>query len=158
MELNSDLLSPCGLYCGVCGMYYATRDNNQKFLEKLVGVYQGKIPWLDREITAADLECKGCLSDKVSVFCRDCFIKECAKEKKLKGCHQCDDYPCEYIEKFPLEVGKKVIERAVPFRREHGDKEWVVQEETRYLCPDCGHQIFRGAKRCNKCKTALDLD
>ena len=36
MEKNEKLLSPCGLYCGVCGIYYATRDNNQKFMDKLL--------------------------------------------------------------------------------------------------------------------------
>jgi hypothetical protein len=27
MEVNPDFLAPCGLYCGVCAVYYATRDN-----------------------------------------------------------------------------------------------------------------------------------
>jgi len=28
--MNAELLAPCGLYCGVCGIYMASRDNNQK--------------------------------------------------------------------------------------------------------------------------------
>jgi len=28
---NKDLMAPCGLYCGTCGVYIATRDNNEKF-------------------------------------------------------------------------------------------------------------------------------
>ena len=32
MDINSNLLAPCGLYCGVCGVYYATRDKNNKFM------------------------------------------------------------------------------------------------------------------------------
>jgi hypothetical protein len=43
MEINEKFLSPCGLYCGVCGVYYATRDNNPKFLEKLLNFYQNAI-------------------------------------------------------------------------------------------------------------------
>ena len=46
----------------------------------------------------------------------------------------------------------------VPFRREHGTENWVNDEQSRYACPECGHTIFRGAKRCNKCKITVDLD
>ena len=33
--MNTELLAPCGLYCRVCGVYLASRDNNQKFKGKL---------------------------------------------------------------------------------------------------------------------------
>ena len=45
MEINPNFLAPCGLYCGVCAVYYATKDENEKFKERLVGVYKGKTPW-----------------------------------------------------------------------------------------------------------------
>jgi len=47
MDVNPGFLAPCGLYCGVCGVYYATRDENEKFLQKLLNVYQSGIPQLD---------------------------------------------------------------------------------------------------------------
>ena len=28
---NKDLMAPCGLYCGTCGVFIATRDGNEKF-------------------------------------------------------------------------------------------------------------------------------
>jgi len=31
MEIHKEWLAPCGLYCGVCGILMATRDNNEKF-------------------------------------------------------------------------------------------------------------------------------
>ena len=34
MEINPNFLAPCGLYCGVCGVYYATKDKNEKFKER----------------------------------------------------------------------------------------------------------------------------
>ncbi|MBU2643409.1 DUF3795 domain-containing protein [bacterium] len=157
MEVNQDFLAPCGLYCGVCGMYYATRDNNEPFLEKLVGVYQGNLPGV-KQLTPQDLKCKGCLSDTVSVFCQVCNIKTCAREKGIAGCHECDDFPCQEIDHFPIAVGKKVILRAVPYWREHGTEKWVAAEEARYTCPECSHKLFRGAKRCNHCKTPVDVD
>jgi hypothetical protein len=157
VEANPDFLAPCGLYCGVCGVYYATRDENQAFLEKLFGAYREKIPAMDR-VAAEDLRCKGCLSETVSVFCRVCSIKSCVGEKGYSGCHECDEFPCRFIDEFLMPVGKKVILRAIPHRRECGTERWVADEEARYHCPDCGHKLFRGAKRCNRCKTPVDLD
>ena len=157
MTVNQAFLAPCGLYCGVCGVYYATRDDNEKFLEKLLGVYQEKIPGLE-SLTIEDLKCDGCLSERVSYFCRVCAVKDCTRGKGLSGCHECGDFPCAHIDGFPVPVGKKVILRAIPYWREHGTEKWVADEEARYLCPGCGHMLFRGAKRCNKCKTAVDLD
>jgi predicted RNA-binding Zn-ribbon protein involved in translation (DUF1610 family) len=57
-----------------------------------------------------------------------------------------------------MPVGKKVILRAVPYWREHGTQKWIEDEEARYLCPGCGHKLFRGAKRCNKCGISVDPD
>jgi hypothetical protein len=160
MEIDPGFLAPCGLYCGVCGVYYATRDENEKFLEKLLNMYQSGMPGVDElaKLTIKDLECEGCMSDRVSFFCRVCAIKTCTKEKGYAGCHECADFPCSHVENFPMPVGKKVIMRAIPYWREHGTEKWVRDEESRYLCPECGHQLFRGAKRCNKCKTPVDVD
>jgi predicted RNA-binding Zn-ribbon protein involved in translation (DUF1610 family) len=62
------------------------------------------------------------------------------------------------IEEFPIPVGKKVILRAIPYWREKGTEKWFRDEEARYICPECGHKLFRGAKRRNRCKTPIDLD
>lgn len=157
MEINSNLLAPCGLYCGVCSVYYATRDENDPFLEKLLGFYQSKMPGLE-SLTIEDLRCKGCLSDRTSFFCKACAVKDCTQKQGYAGCHECDTFPCEHIDNFPVAVGKKVIMRAVPYRRVHGTEKWIQDETERYICPACGHVLFRGAKRCNKCKAEVDLD
>ena len=43
MEINPNFMAPCGLFCGVCGIYYATRDKNPKFLEKLFAFYKSHL-------------------------------------------------------------------------------------------------------------------
>ena len=40
MKINPDLISPCGLYCGVCAIYIAHHDNNHKFKKRLVNLYK----------------------------------------------------------------------------------------------------------------------
>jgi hypothetical protein len=157
MEINPNLLAPCGLYCGVCGVYYATRDKNNKFMETLLNFYQDKMPGLEN-VSIDDLKCEGCFSDQTSLFCRTCSIKDCTHKKGYAGCHECNEFPCEHIENFPMPVGKKVILRTIPYWRQEGTEKFVADEEARYVCPDCGNKIFRGAKRCNKCKIPLNLD
>ena len=163
MKINPDFVSPCGLYCGVCAIYIAHRDNNQKFKERLVGLYSGKVSGKgalpnSANLTVEDIRCRGCLSDEPFIHCQQCEIKSCTKEKGFTGCHQCDDFPCEYIDKFPMAVGKKVILRSIPHWREAGTESWIRDEEARYNCPQCGNKVFRGVVKCNQCKANLDLD
>jgi predicted RNA-binding Zn-ribbon protein involved in translation (DUF1610 family) len=163
MKINPDWLAPCGLYCGVCAILIAHRDGNQKLKEKLVRLYQGGTPGKgtlpgSESLTPDDIRCQGCLSDERFMHCEQCEIRACVQEKGYEGCHQCDQFPCRYIDEFPMAVGKKVILRAVPYRRQHGTEKWVRDEEARYHCPHCGNQVFRGVMRCNQCKAELDLD
>ena len=149
MPVERELLAPCGLYCGVCAIYIADRDDNLKFKEKLTDLYG---------VGMEELHCKGCLSDEVFKYCEVCPIRECTREKGYEGCNECDDFPCKFVEDFPLPVGKKVILRAVPEWRALGTELWVEEELERYHCHECGYPLFRGAKRCRNCKVAVDAD
>lgn len=163
MELNPDFLSPCGLYCGVCAIYIAHRDGNTKFKQRLSELYAGRIPGKGtlpnaESLSADDIHCRGCLSDDTFLHCRQCPIRDCTEEKGYAGCHECNDFPCRHIEEFPMVVGKKVILRAVPYRKQVGTEKWVKDEEARYICPECGNTLFRGVVKCNQCHAELDLD
>ncbi len=163
MAVNPDYVAPCGLYCGVCAIRIAHEDNNAKFKERLVSLYKGQIEGKgtlpnSENLSVEDIKCNGCLSDELFLHCRQCDIRNCVQEKGLTGCHECEEFPCKFVEEFPMTVGKKVILRAIPYWREHGTEKWIQDEEARYVCPDCGNRVFRGAARCNKCKANLDLD
>ena len=163
MSYNPDFISPCGLYCGVCAIYLADRDNNEKFKQSLVRLYSGGVPGKGtlpggQNMTTQDIQCRGCLSDQRFMHCQNCKIRDCTKTRGIEGCHECEEFPCGYIRDFPMAVGKKVILRSVQFRRSNGTEKWVQQEEERYFCPECGNKVFRGAARCNRCKLPLDLD
>ena len=163
MTYHPEFASPCGLYCGVCAIYMADRDDNEKFKQSLVRLYQGGVPGKGTlpesgAMTTADIHCKGCLSDDRFMFCENCSIRDCAQDRGIEGCHDCEDFPCAHINDFPMAVGKKVILRSVAFRKAWGTAEWIRQEEERYVCPQCGNKVFRGVTRCNQCKHPLDLD
>ena len=163
MATNPDFISHCSLYCGVCAIHIAHRDDNQKLKEKLVSLYKGgtpgkgTLPNSDR-LSTDDIRCSGCGSNDLFMHCRQCGIRECTKDKGYSGCHECDEFPCHHIENFSMAVGKKVILRSVPYRRQFGTKKWVEDEEARYHCPNCGNKVFRGVIRCNQCKAELNLD
>jgi hypothetical protein len=163
LKVNPDFVAPCGLYCGVCAIYMAHRDNNLKFKERLVNLYQGGVNGKgtlpnNESLTIEDINCRGCLSDERFMHCRQCEIRECAQGKSFTGCHQCEEFPCQYIDNFPMTVGKKVILRAIPYWRKVGTEKWIQDEEARYVCPECGQKVFRGVVTCNRCKARLDLD
>jgi hypothetical protein len=163
MTVNPDLVAPCGLYCGVCAIYIAHHDKNNKFKERLVELYKGNVQGKGRlknseALTVDDIRCRGCLSDEPFMFCSHCEIRDCTKEKGYTGCHECDEFPCQYIEDFPMTVGKRVILRAIAYWREVGTEKWVKDEEDRYICPECGNRLFRGVVKCNRCKAEVDLD
>jgi hypothetical protein len=157
MKVDPKLLAPCGLYCGVCAVLYATRDNNPKFKERLLEFYKGKLPGSEN-LTSEDIRCEGCLSQAPFVYCRECPIKDCTRDRGYRGCHECNDFPCRFVEEFPLPLGKKVIFRTIPHWREVGTEKCIQEEEARYICPKCGHRLFRGARRCNECGGTVDLD
>ena len=51
MKVNRDQLAPCGLYCGVCGIYYADKHHDERLKAKL-GEFYGFKPEM--------LKCDGC--------------------------------------------------------------------------------------------------
>ena len=155
---NKDLMAPCGLYCGACGIYIATRDGNEKF-RAIMGNLYGTKP--------EETECLGCMQadppEKLYGYCRTCPIRDCVKSKDYYSCHQCAEWPCEMIEDFPLATGVRVMKRAIPAWREkvaalgdgEGSVEWARAECERYHCPFCGSPLFRGAQRCRTCKKPI---
>lgn len=157
MHPRQPLEAPCSLYCGVCRLYQATRTGDIQTLGRLARIYSGQAPELG-ELKGTDLLCDGCLSQRRSVTCLTCQIRRCANERGLAGCHECADFPCDYIEGFPVEAGRRVMLRAVPFRQREGTAAWIGHEVKRYRCPVCKRKLYRGVRLCPGCRLEVDLD
>lgn len=160
---NKNLMAPCGLYCGVCGVYIATRDNNNKFKAIMGHLYGTELE---------ETECMGCMQPdgggKLFAFCRICSIRDCVKSKGFYACHQCHDWPCDPIENFGIPMARQIMKCEIPVWRskvermgaEKGSQAWALGLCERYHCDACGHPLFRGARRCRTCKHPVpeDLD
>ncbi len=160
---NRNLMAPCGLYCGTCGIYVANRDGNEKFRAIMGNLYR---------TAPEETACVGCMQpdppEKLYGYCERCGIRDCVRSKGYYSCHQCQEWPCAIIKDFPLATGARVMERSIPLWRacvaKHGDEkgsvEWARSECERYHCPSCGKPLFRGAQHCRACKkpVAEELD
>jgi len=155
---NKALMAPCGLYCGACGVYIATRDGNEKFRAAMANAYGTK---------PEETVCLGCMQpdppEKLYGYCTMCVIRDCVRTRGYYSCHQCAEWPCAPIKNFGLATGRRVMERAIPLWRakvqEEGDEEgsvdWARAECERYHCSSCGAPLFRGAQRCRACKKSV---
>jgi hypothetical protein len=85
---NRDLMAPCGLYCGSCGVYIATRDGDEKFRTVMANLYGTK---------PEETECLECMQPnppkKLYDICNTCRIRNCIKSKGYYSCHQCQEWP-----------------------------------------------------------------
>lgn len=146
MSVNPNLLAPCGLYCGVCGIHYADKHEDEVLKQKLAKSYG---------VEPESIKCDGCLSDNKFAFCKLCPIRDCVITKEISGCHECSDWPCDKVTNFPFELAKKFMLKSIPARRERTDEEWVRWEENNWICKNCGALAFRGARRCRNCKNEI---
>jgi len=91
------MIAVCGLDCSKCGAFLATKQNND---QKRVEVAQEWSKRFKIDINPEDINCNGCQSDGERVFnyCKVCEIRKCGKEKGLKNCGYCDDYPCHKVD------------------------------------------------------------
>ena len=144
MNVKNEYLSPCGMYCSVCSVQAAIKNNDQELKGKLASIF-GTSP--DKIV------CEGCMSDKTFQFAKACSIRACAQEKSLKGCHECNDFPCNNIKNFPFEVSRNMMLEAIPRRKELGTERFVAEVENRYTCSKCGTLLHRYATECSNCQS-----
>jgi Protein of unknown function (DUF3795) len=93
------VLAYCGLDCGGCGAYLATKNNDDAQRVKTAEEWSKQFGHV---LKPEDINCGGCTSkDELNFqYCTLCEIRKCGQEKKMKNCAYCADYACEKLEKF----------------------------------------------------------
>ena len=127
------LIAVCGLNCASCFMYYK-RDQSDPDVQREI---RETIKWFreerNLELSRKDLVCKGCLGPLNVHWSPDCEMMMCAREKGLKHCLECEDFPCVLIEKFAtdgMEHHRRAVENSNRIK-EIGLNAWIAEQEVK---------------------------
>jgi hypothetical protein len=133
-----ELAGICGLYCGACTIYRASKDKDLTLLRMLAAT---------RNIPFERLVCDGCLSSNSRQFVpsesRDCAFMKCAREKGVTWCFECVEFPCKRLEDF-IHDGRAHHTAVIDNLKEMkslGVDTWLMVQEKRWQCPDCGRKL-----------------
>lgn len=130
----------CGLYCGACPVFLATKSG-------------------EAEKTGTD-KCMGCKSETVSAgWCRECSLKKCARKKGFDFCYECADYPCQDLEGFknaPEWPYHTEVYDYMGIIKKEGKEGWLKKMSVRWSCPSCGKEASWWDLECLYCGTKLN--
>jgi hypothetical protein len=106
-----------------------------------------------------ELFCGGCKSDNIYAGCKACGIRRCAREKDVKHCIDCADYPCKSYKTWQKTA------KLLPHLHGAADNlnnikldgvdNWLNVQEKRWSCPDCGTSFSWYATACYTCGQSL---
>jgi hypothetical protein len=162
---NPHLAGYCGLYCGACDILRLYVD----------GQKDGRTPaWTDLPepfrrhlpIGSGDVRCHGCGSDDVFAGCSRCPVRACAKRKgTVEFCTQCESYPCWRTRLFQVFAWLFSVEKKLPHQKTKqpnlarvacvGRTPWLLEQQARWRCPDCGAAYSWYATACASCHREL---
>jgi hypothetical protein len=98
LRIVSEMIAYCGLDCSKCDAFIATREEDSERKKEMA---QRWTKSLNIEFGPGDIDCTGCMSEKISGWCtKVCKMRPCAETRKVKTCAHCEDYPCEKLQKF----------------------------------------------------------
>lgn len=144
---NFRLVSTCGLYCGSCGIYLATQENDtEKLLQYAIVLNQS----FDETL------CDGCRAERKSAHCsRICSFIKCTFEKGIEFCGTCQEFPCKELKDFQLRMPHRVeILESQNRLKEIGWKQWLIEMKEKFSCPQCNTVNSAYDLACRKCGNA----
>ena len=90
------MIGYCGIICSDCPVFTATRKNDDAERKRVAEIFTKQY---GKEYKPEDINCDGCISDSPRIFsyCNVCEIRKCGREKNVKNCAHCLEYPCEKL-------------------------------------------------------------
>jgi hypothetical protein len=95
----NEMIAFCGLDCGQCGAFLATKQNDDTRRGEVAERWSKEF---GADIRPQDINCEGCMSEGGVLFhhCEVCEIRGCAREKAIANCARCSEYPCDRLHGF----------------------------------------------------------
>jgi hypothetical protein len=149
--------SYCGVYCGACDIMNA-KSNEDRVL--VIQSLENNLP--DWHATPEQIHCSGCKTDNAFIYCSKCPFRDCAKSKKVEFCIECDEFPCQpynqlvmAADKIPVLKHHKANMKNLKYIKTKGLDEWLVDQEAKWKCPNCGASFSRNEEKCGSCQHNL---
>jgi hypothetical protein len=141
---DKNLATACGLYCGSCGIYLATQENDsEKLLQYAIVLNQ----------SFGETLCDGCRSGRKSAHCsRICSFIKCTLEKGIEFCATCQEFPCKELTDFQSKMPHRIeILESQKRLKEIGWEHWLIEIKENYSCRHCNTTNTAYDKLCRKC-------
>ena len=88
------MLSYCGINCGECPAYLATKKNDEEEINKIASEWSS----VAMKFSPEEIYCDGCSNEKRHFsWVPNCDIRICCTEEKLENCAYCEDFICEIL-------------------------------------------------------------
>ena len=90
------MIGYCGIICSACPVLIATQKNDDAERKRVAEIFTKQY---GKGYKPEDINCEGCTSDSSRIFsyCNVCEIRKCGREKYVKNCAYCPEYPCEKL-------------------------------------------------------------
>lgn len=143
--------SYCGLYCGACDILLAYKKGYQDKVASFLNVEPSQI------------KCHGCKTDTLFINCQNCKIRNCAINRNMEHCNDCNDYPCnifnELIHDFSNQFKLphlKIIPKNLLTIKNIGVNPWLSEQEKQWKCPECQTSFSWYTPNCTNCGKDLE--
>jgi hypothetical protein len=131
-----ELVTYCGLYCGLCAqrgriprqastLREAMRREGYEYWATELPAFQEFWKFLDT-LCDPDASCPGCRQGGGPPFCT---IRKCARERGIEVCVQCDEYPCRRV--LGIAKGYPTLISDGQRMQEIGIEAWIEEQEER---------------------------
>jgi hypothetical protein len=94
MSVKTEKIGYCGINCGGCPAYLATKEDNASKRAEVAKQWSSE----EMSFTADDLVCDGCQGPRVFKWAKECPPRTCGVEKGHNTCADCGEYSCEKLE------------------------------------------------------------
>jgi hypothetical protein len=130
------LIAPCGMNCNICSSYLAYKN---KAKEKGI-----KLSY-----------CTGCRPrNKQCAFLKKKCLSGLLLAGKVNYCYECPDFPCERLshldKRYVINYNESFIKN-LEYIREHGISRFLLREQEKWKCPQCGGIVSCHNSICYNC-------
>lgn len=132
----------CGLFCPSCTVFIGTKEDPERLKRLAITLNQ----------TVEETHCHGCRSEHKTAYCQNCTMVECARQKGIEFCGECEEFPCAEIKTFQgLKPHRLDLWQSHQRIRDVGYEQWADEMREHYSCPDCHTLNSAYDLVCRKC-------